>query len=295
MNTQADNLRFLARKMKADLQSQILDRLRTTRIISITSGKGGVGKSNFAVNLAIALAKYKQQVILLDADFGLANVDVILGISPPYNLAHVVAEDKTIREIMCEGPEGIQIIPGGSGMQELANLQEWQLENFLLKLSQLEGRADYLLIDTGAGLSKTVQSFTLAADEVIVVTTTEPTALTDAYGMIKTVRKQGYQGNINLVVNRVGSESEGEAVFYKLKAAASRFLRYSVEYLGPIREDPKVVCAIKEQKALTVAYPDTLAAKDILAIAARIAGQEYQGTGKQGIKAFFQKFSNIFR
>lgn len=295
MNNQADNLRVLAQRMKAELQSQILGREKVTRIITVTSGKGGVGKSNFAVNLAIALTELKQKVILLDADLGLANVDVILGISPAYNLAHVIVGDKSIMDIICEGPRGIKIIPGGTGMQELANLKDWQLENFLTKLSQLEGQADYLIIDTGAGLSRTVLSFTLAADEVIVVTTTEPTALTDAYGMIKTIRQQRYQGMIRLVVNRVTTDNEGSVVYNKLKIAINRFLKYSIEYLGQIREDPKVGQAVKEQQPFLIAYPYTQATQDIYAMAAKISNVEYSPAMNQGVKMFFHKVAEYFR
>lgn len=295
MNKQADNLRILAQKMKSDLRARIKGQEKLTRVITVTSGKGGVGKSNFAVNMAIALCEFKQRVILLDADMGLANVDVIMGISPAYNLAHVIAGEKTIPDVIYEGPNGVRIIPGGSGMHELANLKDWQLENFLTKLSHLEGMADYLIIDTGAGLSKTVLSFVLSADEVIVLTTTEPTSLTDAYGLIKTVRQQRYSGKVSVVVNRASSSVEATVVYNKLKIAATMFLKYSVDYLGFLREDSKVGKAVREQQPFIQSYPLTNASQDIYAMAARLCNKDYNPQDQSGVRVFFNKVAEYFR
>lgn len=295
MNKQADNLRALAQNMKNSLQAKIKGQDKVTRVITITSGKGGVGKSNISVNLALALSEFKQRVLVLDADLGLANIDVILDISPCWNLAHVIAGEKTIPEIICDGPKGLKIIPGGSGIHELANLEGWQIESFLTKLSHLEGLADYLLIDTGAGLSKGVLSFVLAADEVILVTTTEPTAITDAYGLIKTIRQHRYQGKIKIVVNRAPSLADGIVVFNKLKIAVSRFLKYKIEYLGAIREDIKVVQAVKEQQPVFLAYPFSPATQDIYTMAAALCQHDYRPENHLGVKVFFSKVAEYFR
>ena len=295
MDNQAENLRLFVKTMKQQMEAQIQGENRKTRVITITSGKGGVGKSNYAVNLAIALTELKQKVILLDADLGLANIDVIFGINPVFNLAHVIAGEKTVSQIICEGPKGLKIIPGGSGMHELANLNEWQINSFLLKLSHLEGIADFFLIDTAAGLSKAVLSFALSADEVMVITTNEPTALTDAYGLIKTIRQQRYSGKISLVVNRVTSTADAVVVYNKLKTAISRFLKYPVEYLGAIREDPRVGEAVKEQQPFIIRFPLCEASKDIHAIAARLTDQQYDFPKESGIKVFFSKVAHYFR
>jgi flagellar biosynthesis protein FlhG len=232
----------------------------------------------------------------LDADLGLANIDVILGLTPFYNLSHVITGEKTITDIMVEGPKGLRIIPGGSGMQELANLKDWQLENFLTKLSQIDGKADYLIIDTGAGISKTVTSFGLAADEIIVVTTPEPTSITDAYGFVKTLHQQNYTGHIYLIVNRVSSPEDAQVVFNKLKIAVNRFLKYKIEFLGFVNEDSKVTQAVKEQHAFIVAYPNSAASQDIYSIAAKITNQEYKPVNSSNsLKTFFSKVINHFR
>ncbi|HHY05621.1 MAG TPA: MinD/ParA family protein [Clostridia bacterium] len=294
MNNQADSLRLIVKQMKNSLQAQINGVNKGTRVITISSGKGGVGKSNLSLNLALALTEFKQKVILLDADMGLANIDIILGLTPLYNLAHVISGEKTISEIIIEGPQGLKIIPGGS-MHELANLKDWELEGFLTKLSKIEGEADYLLIDTGAGLSNTVLSFALAADELIVVTTSEPTAITDAYGFIKALCQQDYPGQIYIVVNRANSPQEAAVVYNKLKIAVDKFLNYKISFLGFIVEDPKVGQAIQNQKAFIIAYPQSTAANNLYNIAAKISDREDKLPQNKGVKTFFSKVIEYFR
>jgi len=295
MNNQADSLRLIVKQMKNSLHAQINGANKGTRVITISSGKGGVGKSNLSLNLALALTDFKQKVILLDADMGLANIDVILGLTPAYNLAHVMVGEKNITDIITEGPHGLKIIPGGSGMQELANLKEWELENFLTKLSKIEGTTDYLLIDTGAGLSKTVLSFALAAEELIVVTTSEPTAITDAYGLIKTLCRQDYLGQIYIVVNRASSPKAAAIVFNKLKIAVNRFLKHNIDFLGYVVEDAKVGQAVQDQKAFIIEYPHAKASHNLYNIAAKITDQEDKLQENNGLKAFFGKVYQYFR
>jgi len=295
MNNQADSLRLIVKQMKNSLQAQINNVNKGTRVITISSGKGGVGKSNLSLNLALALTDFKQKVMLLDADMGLANIDVILGLTPLYNLSHVIMGEKTIPEIIIEGPHGLKIIPGGSGMQELANLKEWELENFLTKLSKIEGEADYLLIDTGAGLAKTVLSFALAADELIIVTTSDPTAITDAYGFIKTLCIQDYSGQIYIVVNRAFSANDAAIVYNKLKIAVNKFLKYNIEFLGFVVEDSKVGQAVREQKAFIIAYPQSMASYNLYNIAAKITNQKEQLRQENGLKTFFNRVAQYFR
>lgn len=294
MNNQADSLRLIVKQMKNSVQAQINRTNKGTRVITISSGKGGVGKTNLSLNLALALTDFKQNVVLLDADMGLANIDVILGLTPLYNLAHVIVGEKTISEIITDGPQGLKIIPGGSGMQELANLKEWELENFLTKLSKIDGITDYLLIDTGAGLSNSVISFALAADELIVITTSEPTAITDAYGLIKSLCQQDYSGKIYIVVNRVSTPKEAAIVFNKLKIAVNKFLNYDIDFLGYVVEDSKVGQAVQEQKAFIIAYPYSVASHNLYNIAAKITDQVDKVKQNSGIKTFFSKVIQYF-
>lgn len=295
MKDQAEGLRLLARKMGTRLQSQIVTEEISTRIITVTSGKGGVGKSNLAVNLAIAIGQLEKKVILLDADLGLANIDVILGINPKYNLSHVIKDEKKLSDIIYEGPKGLKIIPGGSGMHELANLNELQLQNFLTKLSHLDGMADYLIIDTGAGLHNSVISFSVAADEILLVTTPEPTSLTDAYGAIKTILQHGYKGNIQVIVNRAKTSKEALTIFMKLYTAVERFLQYNIKYFGCIYEDRNVVKSVQEQMPYTLSYPDTTASKSVRSLAFALCQKENNNYTKNRVVDFFNRVSEYFR
>jgi flagellar biosynthesis protein FlhG len=217
---QAANLRRLVLEKKNDVPS-------STRTIVITSGKGGVGKTSLSVSLAIALAEDGKSVTLVDADLGLANINVILGIIPKYNLYHVIKGKKRLKDIIIEVPEGIKIIAGASGFHQLANLEQKQRDEFIEAMNELASD-DYLIIDTGAGISQNVLSFVLAADEVIVVTTPEPTAITDAYGIIKAIASQTTEKNIKLIVNKAQSVSEGKRVAQRVINIAGQFLNIKV-------------------------------------------------------------------
>ncbi|MDR1204387.1 MAG: MinD/ParA family protein, partial [Peptococcaceae bacterium] len=247
------------------------------------------------VNLALALILLKQKVLILDADMGLANIDVLLGISPLYNLTHVVSGHRTFREIICEGPMGIRIIPGGSGAADLADLQDWELQRFLSKLDTLSEQADFFLIDTGAGIAKNVLSFILASNELIVIATPEPTSLTDAYGLIKTVWHQGFQGDVKVLVNRAGNANEASEIYKKLSVAVARFLDMPLEYLGYVREDPKVVQTVRNQQLFLAAYPDCGASKDITLIASKLAQADQTAGAEEGLQGFFSRVASFFK
>jgi flagellar biosynthesis protein FlhG len=268
---------------------------RETRMIAISSGKGGVGKSSVTVNLALALILMKQKVLILDADMGLANIDVLLGVSPVYNLTHVVFGHKSFGEIICEGPMGIRIIPGGSGVSDLADLQDWELQRFLSKMETLNEQADFFLIDTGAGIAKNVLSFILASNELIVITTPEPTSLTDAYGLIKTVWHQNFQGGVKILVNRAGNPGEALNIYKKLSMAVTRFLEMPIEYLGCIREDPRVIQTVRDQKLFLAAYPDCGASKDMTLIASKLINADQTPNTEEGLQGFFSKVVSFFR
>jgi flagellar biosynthesis protein FlhG len=303
MKDQAERLRILAKKIKEQVEvnsdnkgeTEALDGkpIKKTRVITVTSGKGGVGKTNFTINLALALASYGKKVMIMDADLGLANVDVALGISPQFNLYHVLKGEKTIKDIITPGPNGILVVAGGSGIQELANLPKRQVDRFVRQLGDLEGMADILLIDTGAGLSRNVMSFVLAAEEVIVVTTPEPTAITDAYGLIKTLTTRKKNGLVRLVVNKVESNQEADVASGKLTAVADRFLKFRVDTLGYIYDDSSVSKAVKNQKAFLLMFPNSSASKCILSIAAKLTDQEPKDDSN-GIKGFFSKIVQMF-
>lgn len=243
-----------------------------TRSIVITSGKGGVGKTSLSVSLSIALAQDGKSVTLVDADLGLANINVILGIIPKYNLYHVIKGKKKLKDIIIDVPEGIRIIAGASGFYQLANLEQKQRDEFITSVSEL-GNDDYLIIDTGAGISQNVISFIMAADEVIVVTTPEPTAVTDAYGIIKAIASQGSDKQIRLIVNRVQSVAEGRRVAQRVINIAGQFLNIKVEELGFVYEDMYVSKSVRNQKPFIVSYPKSKASGCVKVIADRITNK----------------------
>lgn len=293
MADQAEKLRLLARNLKNQAEAEITGKPTKTRVITITSGKGGVGKTNFSINLSLALISYGHKVILLDADLGLANIDVVLGISPAYNLYHVIKGEKTINEVITEGPMGLKVIAGGSGIQELANLRKGLVESFIDSLEGLEGDADFLLIDTGAGLSRNVMRFVFAADEVLLVTTPEPTAITDAYGLVKTMLSKRKSGTVHLVVNQVASSQEADLTANKLLTVADRFLKYKIDKLGFILADPMVSKAVMSQEPFILKYPKSAASQCVFRLAARLTNQEKTAEAS-GVKGFFERMVRLF-
>ncbi|SJZ64576.1 MinD/ParA family protein [Selenihalanaerobacter shriftii] len=261
-------------------------------IYTVTSGKGGVGKTNFTVNLALSLQAKNKRVAVIDADLGMGNIDVVLGLTPQYNLSHVINGQKGINEIIMKDPEGLSIIPGISGVEELANLSEYQLQNLIEGLENLEDNYDIILIDTGAGLSKTVISFTLAADEIIVISTPEPTSVTDAYGIIKVIA--GYQENskVNLVVNQIESNQEGNNISKRISKVAGDFLEIDLEVLGLIPSDKNVVKAVKKQCPFIIEFPNCQAANAIKRIRNQLLDIEPE-KNSGGVKSFFKKLIGL--
>jgi len=241
MSDQATQLRA----MMDQLAGQSPGGGRSVRVLAITSGKGGVGKTNIAVNLAARLATMGRKVLLLDADLGLANADVVAGVTARANLAHVIAGRRSIEQVMCLAPGGFNLIPGASGLSQMAALSEFERARILQCLQQVEADHDLILIDTGAGISPNVLSFLLAADEVLVVTTPEPTSMTDAYAMIKAVSRRNENAKINLLVNMVRDRAEARRVFERISAVSRRFLGLSLRDAGYVVNDPRVGAAVR--------------------------------------------------
>ncbi len=288
MNDQANRLRQMNEMMGAS-RSAILKPIQTqARVITVTSGKGGVGKTNVTVALAVAFARLGKKVLILDADLGLSNVDVILGASAPGNLFQVIHNGLDLNDVVADGPLGIKFISGGSGIYDLSNLSDSQIQYFLHQVGQFDNWADIILIDTGAGLNRMVLNFVLAADEVVVVTTPEPTAVADAYAVIKAYAAKGGQSPVRLIVNRVRELAEGEGVLNKLAKVSQRFLGLPISHLGFIFEDRMVQKAVTSQVPLMVAYPDSVAARCIDRIAHSLLFGEDLPVPR-GIRGLFQR------
>lgn len=295
MKDQADRLRKMAQDIKQQIESEMHKDLKHTRVIVISSGKGGAGKSTLALNLSLAFAQKGIRVVLMDADLGLANIDIMLGLVPKYNLFHMLQGRKEIKDIIIKGPENLDIIPGGSGISELANLRQADLQRVLLQMGKLDGMYDYMVVDTGAGLSEGVITFLLAADDAIIVTTPEPTSITDAYGIVKSVSKHDYSGNLFLVVNRVADSSEGVLVAEKFKLVCERFLDLTIKPLGYVLNDVLVEEGIRRQKPFIILHPRSQVSRNIRAIADNILEGKAEITVSEsrssGIKGFFKKLA----
>lgn len=263
-----------------------------SRVITVTSGKGGVGKTSLAVNLAIELQRRGKRVIILDADFGLANIEVMLGVRPVSNLADLMFKGKTLKDIIIPGPEGIGFISGGSGIKELASLTRDQVFYVMQSLSELDDIADVIIIDTGAGIADTVLEFAAASEEVLLVVTPEPTSITDAYALLKTLNKtQDFQASrtvIKLVSNRVKDWKEGKEIFDKVSVVADKFLNIKLEYMGAIMNDGNVSKAVMQQRPLVLAYPHTAASLFVSYLAKTLQeGSRDKEPKDKGIKRLF--------
>lgn len=294
MYDQAEKLRQIVKTTREIPRSPIIKNTNSAaRVITVTSGKGGVGKTNFTVNLALALAALNQRVLLIDADLGMANVDVVLGCSAQYSILNLLDDQYTVRDVVTEGPCGIKFMTGGSGIYQLANLSTMQLQRITTQITQFDHWANIILIDTGAGINRNVLNFVLAADEVIIITTPEPTAITDAYAMMKAYIANDGIAPLNLVVNRVFSNEEGQTVVDKLNKVASRFLGLPINDLGFVFEDPHVVKAVKRQSPFILSYPDSTSSKCMEQIANRLLFGDNLPRAT-GIRGFFDKFLKLW-
>ena len=250
-----------------DLMSQQQKNPRPTKVMAVASGKGGVGKSSISVNLAIALSQLGQRVLVVDADFGLANVDVMLGVSARYNLSHLLKGERTLAEIIQEGHSGVRFISGGSGVYELIAMDEEQLGAILGGLLGLKDPADLILFDLGAGINDNIVQLIGAASEVVVVTTPEPTAILDAYALIKTVCDRAPAVTIRLIMNKADSKKEAISAISSFQAITKKYLGRDIGSLGYVLLDNEMTKAIKRQVPLMISHPASSAARDIQTIA----------------------------
>ncbi|QQO08241.1 MinD/ParA family protein [Breznakiella homolactica] len=256
---------------------------RQTRIITVTSGKGGVGKTNISVNMALAYARLGKKVVVMDADLGLANVNVMLNMIPKFNLYHVIRNQKTMQEIIQQTEYGIRIVAGASGFSKIANLTEEERQNFIEELNTLSD-ADIIIIDTSAGVSSNVLDFIAAADDAVIVTTPEPTAITDAYGIIKIIATEidSLNMGLKLVVNRVKTVMEAKKVADRMTTIAGQFLNLKVDYLGFIYDDPAVSQAVLRQRPFMVVDPKCKASQCIQHIVGRMEKSDLRDSGGFG-------------
>lgn len=271
-------------------QSQRHEHLIKT--ITITSGKGGVGKTNIVANLAIALQRKGRKVLIFDADLGLCNIDVLLGLAPKFNIHHMLRGECSIREIMVKGPEGILILPASSGVEELTHLDEFQRLRLLEEFETLPKDLDYILIDTSAGISSNVTFFCLGAQETVVVITPEPTSLTDAYALIKVLFTKYQEKEFRILVNNVKSSKEALEVFRRLYVVTERFLNISLDYLGFIPYDAELQKAVRSQEPVIIKKPQSPSSRAFSDIAIKLDNMDFNAV-KGGIQFFFGNLLGI--
>lgn len=253
------------------LRRLVGSRPKPARVLAITSGKGGVGKTNVAVNLAIALAQCRKRVVLVDLDLGLANADILLDMTPRYTLAHVISGLRTLDQVTAPAVGGIHVIPGASGVEKLANLGDAERGKLVAEFESLHLRADFILFDTGAGISRNTTAFLAAADDIIVVTVPEPPAIIDAYAMIKMLSREPDHGDLFVLMNQAASREEADRIAGGISTTATRLLGAYVEKLGYVVTDPRVGAAVRQRRPFLLAYPSSPASECLRSIARRIA------------------------
>jgi len=260
------------------------------RVISITSGKGGVGKTNVVANLAFAFTRMGRKVLILDADLGLANIDVLLGLTPQYTIEHFLRGEKSLSEILTKGPGGMSILPASSGVYELVNLNETEKLFLLNEVDLIADQIDLLLIDTGAGISSNVLYFNTAAQESIVIATPEPTSITDAYALIKVLSTRFNKKDFMILINLANSAQEAKEVFQKISRAADHFLEsLSIDYLGFLPYDEKLLFAVRNQRPVLEIYPRAPSSRGFTDLAKILSGRPLRDKGIGTVQFFWKQ------
>jgi flagellar biosynthesis protein FlhG len=290
---QAESLRRTRFMKQAVEQKVTRSRAAVSRVMSFTSGKGGVGKTSMVVNTAVALARAGKSVLILDADLGLANVDVLLGLKPTATLLDVFEGRASLDEIMVEGPEGISIIPAASGVESICNLDAGRQMLLMQAVENMAPQFDYLLIDTQAGISSDVMYFNSAASEIVVVITGEPTSLTDAYALIKVLSQNYGEHSFSVIANNVRDERDGQRAFGRLHGAVTQFLQVQVRYLGFVPADSAMQEAIRSQRSLMELFPSSKAALAVGQISRRIDEAFHEHRVKGGMQFFFNRLLEV--
>jgi len=285
---QAQNLRNIINSAELSIS-----KTTTARVLTVTSGKGGVGKSNVAINLAVQFKKQGKRVIILDADFGLANIEIMFGAIPRYHLGDLIKKGRPLNEIITWGPMGIGFISGGSGILGMSNLKQDELRQIISSLNELDDLADIVIIDTGAGISDAVMEFLLASAEVILVTTLEPTSITDAYSLVKALSSHSrFKKNhtcMNVIINRAANEGDGKSLADKLNTVVSRYLNLELSYLGTIPQDAWLERAIMQQMPVSMHYPTARSSRAFELIAHRLLNANMEKSTRSSMAVFISR------
>lgn len=282
----------------ANLRKKVMVREKeesTTKIVAIASGKGGVGKSNFAINTALAMQRNNKRVLLLDGDMGTANINVLLGLSSKYNLSHLLHGKCTLEDALINGPEGLDILPGTSGDQDLININKSQVKRLMSISSQMGENYDIILVDIGAGVHASNINFISFCKQVIVVLTPEPTAIMDAYSLIKILYNNKFSGEVGLLINQVNSRQEGNAVAERMQKVIKTYLEIDVKIIGIIPFDRHLRQAVKKQNALIELYPNSKSGRAFAEAASNIIKLENQAGSSGAVEGFMGRLLNLFK
>ena len=287
---QAENLRNIIKK-----NTTVNEAEKKSRIVTVTSGKGGVGKTSVSINLAIQFRLKGKSVIIFDADFGLANIEVMFGAIPKYNLSDLIYRGKDLKDIIIKGPMDIGFISGGSGITSFGDLSKDQIMYLVYKIKELETMADVIIIDTGAGISSTVMDFVVASSEVILVTTPEPTSITDSYSLLKALNKHSdfrrESMHIKVLTNKVNNYEEGVNLYNKLNVVVSKFLKIDIEFLGIVENDDNMSKSVIQQKPISMAYPNSKGARAFEKISDILLEMKTNEDEQKGlVQMFLKKF-----
>lgn len=281
-----------AEQLRNIIKANVQPHRPLARVITVTSGKGGVGKSNTAINLAIQFRRMGQKVIILDADFGLANIEIMFGAVPKHNLCDLIYQGKNIKDIITWGPMEVGFISGGSGITGLSNLNRDELSYIIENLAELDEMADTIIVDTGAGIADGVLEFLVASGEILLVTTPEPTSITDSYSLLKALsrhpRYHAETTQIRVLANKVTGEAEAKALYAKLETVVERYLKVPISYLGMIPQDPQLAKAVMQQMPVSLENPKARSAIAYEMIAAKLTNRELnKNITRRGMAAFF--------
>ncbi|MBD5533348.1 MAG: MinD/ParA family protein [Lachnospiraceae bacterium] len=280
-----------AEKLRSIIKANQINR-PLARVIAVTSGKGGVGKSNTAINLAIQFRRMEKRVIILDADFGLANIEIMFGAVPKYNLYDLIYQGKSIRDIITWGPMDVGFISGGSGIAGMSNLDREYLNYIIQNLSELDTLTDMIIVDTGAGISDAVLEFLVSSGEILLITTPEPTSITDSYSLLKALNRHSRfkmeNTQVKVIANRVDNEEDGTDLFLKLNAVVTKYLKIPITYLGAVPRDEQLAKAVMQQSPISMQNPNAKSAKAYEEIAMKLMDKEVStSVPKRGMAAFF--------
>ena len=292
MRSQAAKLKEIMQKKKDERGLQEFE-TSSTRTIAIASGKGGVGKSTFTVNLAYNLRKLDKEVLIIDSDIGMANLDIMLGVQPNYDMGHLLRGECSLEDAVIEGPAGIKLLSGITGDDTFIDIQNDAMEKLIELGDQIEKNYDYLLIDLGAGAAKSIVNTILAAEELILLLTTEPTSVMDSYSLIKILSKHQYQKSIKLVINQTEDEKDAQKTAKRIIKTVRNYLDLDLTLIGSIAHDRKISAALRRQKPYAEIFSNRKAARDFENVARKITGEKNEEEAK-GVKSYFSKMVSFF-